>query len=428
MLKYLMIFLTGWVTTFFFFPFFPTFLPSINTKMMMAACGLVVLAHNLSTYGRGNMNKNFLVLSLASFGVSIASLLAMVINGTPDDSYLDYFVSMWVWLGGGYFMVNMIKFTHGKATLELICYYLIAVGCTQCILAEMIEHIPFVKTFVDSILDGYGYMGKNIDRLYGLGCALDVAGSRFSVLLIMIAYLLPRDNEHNNYIVKTVFLLFAYGVIIIVGNIIGRTTMIGMVTSLIYILYIIIFKEKNNRQLANLKYLILCAVMFFVSLSTYLYNSDLTWKKSIRFGFEGFFSLVEKGHWEVSSNEMLKGSFIFPDNTHTWIFGDGYMAPTDNDPYYTGKQYSSFYMGTDVGYSRFVFYFGLIGLSAFSVFMVIAAQICMSRFKNYKMLFALMLLVNFIVWLKVSTDIFLCFAPFLALTDSSEEYELDTQS
>lgn len=423
-----MIFLTGCVTTFFFFPFFPTFLPSVNTKMIMAACGLAVLAYNLTTYGRGKMNKDFLILSLVSMGVSMASLLAMVINDTPDDSYLDYFVSMWVWLGAAYFMVNMIKFTHGKANVELICYYLVSVGVCQCILAETMDHVPAVKIWVDSILSGEGFMGKNEDRLYGLGCALDVAGSRFAVLLIMIAYLLPKESEKISYPKKTGILLSAFGVIAFVGSAIGRTTTVGMILSIVLLLFYSIgnsqIRKKTKRKLT-------ASILLFIfttgSIGTFLYNSNAKWQKSIEFGFEGFFSLARTGKWEVHSNEMLEGSFIFPDNYKTWIIGDGYMAPTTNDPYYVGKTYTSFYMGTDVGYSRFIFYFGLIGLATFSAFMVVATKICMSRFKNYKMLFALMLLVNFIVWLKVSTDIFLCFAPFLALTDPNEDEDLDKQ-
>ena len=34
----------------------------------------------------------------------------------------------------------------------------------------------------------------------------------------------------------------------------------------------------------------------------------------LRFGFEGFFSIYEKGHWETNSNNILKNMVIFPDN------------------------------------------------------------------------------------------------------------------
>ena len=40
----------------------------------------------------------------------------------------------------------------------------------------------------------------------------------------------------------------------------------------------------------------------------------------------------------------------------------------------------------------------------------------MESFKNIKWMFLLIIIVNFIVWFKVSTDIFVIFAPFLALS------------
>ena len=72
-----------------------------------------------------------------------------------------------------------------------------------------------------------------------------------------------------------------------------------------------------------------------------------------------------------------------------------------------------YYKGTDVGYLRFIFYFGLIGLSTFMLFFVKVGQYCIREFPKFKWMFILLLLANFIIWLKVSTDIFLVFALFL---------------
>lgn len=70
-------------------------------------------------------------------------------------------------------------------------------------------------------------------------------------------------------------------------------------------------------------------------------------------------------------------------------------------------------MGTDVGYLRFIFYFGLIGLAAIVGFMAKATTICMDRFEQYKKLFLLLLLATFVIWFKVSTDLFPVLALFL---------------
>lgn len=51
----------------------------------------------------------------------------------------------------------------------------------------------------------------------------------------------------------------------------------------------------------------------------------------------------------------------------------------------------------------------------------------MKHTRQYKSMFLFMLMLNLIIWCKVSTDIFLAFAPFLCLDDvetGAEEIKL----
>lgn len=412
------------ITSFFYFPFFFTFLPSVNTKMMLALMGLILLLGRLAAGGNGRIEKDFFLVSLFAAGVSFVSLLTMTVNNTMDNSYLSYIVSMWVWCGAAYFMVNYIKAVHGKISVELVCFYMIAVGLLQCLIAYAIHTIPVVKNVVYSFLDGEGYMGKT-ERMHGIGCALDVGGGRLGVILIMIAYMIPRMLAWRrlNYVVPLMFLLFCF--VGIIANMIGRTAVMGMGLSVLYWIYIIVTNNKvlQNKRVFFVEWLI-CIVFVVLVVGAFLYNISEYWKEQLRFGFEGFFSLFEKGRWEVHSNEMLKEGLIFPDNAHTWIIGDGYMADPDVDPNYIGPESWGFYMNTDAGYSRFLFYFGIIGLGAFIVFMAKVCQVCILRFRNYQLMFLMILLLNYIIWIKVSTDIFLAFAPFLCISYAeNKEYE-----
>lgn len=114
--------------------------------------------------------------------------------------------------------------------------------------------------------------------------------------------------------------------------------------------------------------------------------------------------------------------YVFPDNTKTWIIGDGYFAnPGATDQYYTGRMRTDFYMGTDVGYLRFIFYFGALGLIAFISFFGNATRLCIKRLKETKYMFVLFLILNLVVWFKVATDIFVVFAPFLCLSALKDE-------
>ena len=193
-----------------------------------------------------------------------------------------------------------------------------------------------------------------------------------------------------------------------------------------YVLYQA-FSRKSEILVTNLKRMgitFALVAMCSVFVLTYFYNTNANVHDNLRFGFEGFFSLAEKGRWETHSNEILKNMYVFPDNIRTWMIGDGYLEnPYDIDPYYIGPKWGGYYMATDVGYLRFIFYFGLAGMIAFSLYMFYAARILMDKHPKYKVLFLLVHLVNYVMWFKVASDLFLVFAFFLCA-----DRELDTEN
>lgn len=418
MWKLISIIITGILTSFYFFPFEFTFLPGVNTKMAMAGVGLVLLGIQLAKRQNANFDKNIFNLSFLALLVSLAGFLAVTYNNTRDYTYVSYIISMWVWLSGAFVAVSAIRKVHGGVSVELVANYLIAVCSAQCIFALMIDQIPAFKNIVDTYVSGLGFveldtLGK-ADRLYGIGAGLDVAGSRFAAVLLMIAYIVSHFNKTCTR--KYIYIyLIAFLLISVVGNMIARTTTIGIALALIYWI-ILAFSKSSDLGMARLwKWIggILCA---FIPLIVLYYYANPSFAQNLRFAFEGFFSLAETGEWDVHSNEILKDMIVFPDNLRTWLIGDGYIEnPYGLDPYYIGPNFGGYYMATDIGYLRFIFYFGLIGLSAFCYFMYRVGITCMQKFNQQKIFFVLVLSINFIVWCKVSTDIFLVFALFLCV-------------
>ena len=106
---------------------------------------------------------------------------------------------------------------------------------------------------------------------------------------------------------------------------------------------------------------------------------------------------------------------VWPESVRTWIIGDGYFDNPASDPNFLGEVTKGYYRGTDIGYLRYIFYFGIIGLSALIAVFMKSTKICIDHFKGYKFLFLLMLASNLICWFKVSSDAFAVFAPFLCL-------------
>ena len=418
-MKYILMAFTLLVVSFYFFPFQFRFLPAVNTKMALAALGLVILGIQLARNRNALINKDFFILSIFAAFVSLAGLISVIYNETPDYAYATYIISMWVWISAAYVVVSLIRWVHGTVSVYLLCNYLIALSVAQCVLALAMDFYEPLKDFIFSIQnEDVGGFFTQKKRLSGLGAGLDVAGSRFSAVLILLSFVCV----HNFQKIKPYLFLYIGAFIIIgfIGNMIGRTTTIGMIIAILYfIIGSAIYMSNKDRN--RIWWRIFGILIIAVPLLIYGYYTMPDLRQNIRFGFEGFFSLVEEGRWEVHSNEMLKQGYIFPDNLKTWLIGDGYFGTTNIDPYYTGVNWGGFYKGSDVGYSRFLFYFGLTGLIAFSVFMMKTCQACMKRFEDYKLMFLILLAVNFIVWLKVSTDIFLVFAPFLCISQKEND-------
>lgn len=430
MYKYLVHIISVILTSFYFFPFETVFLPGVNTKMALAGIGLLILGKRLAQRRDAGINKDFFVLSLLALGISLASLLTMTINNTPDASFLTYFVSMWVWMGGAYTLVRWLDTAYGYINVRLVCNQLIAVCVIQCLIAWVKDVYPPLQAWVDSFVRGEAFMGNTKEaRLSGIGAALDVAGLRFSAVAVMIGYILSKAEEMSHKQVVTY--LASFLIIAVIGNMMSRTTTVGVGLALVYWIYstnLLSLKQNiKNQKLWLWLGGILCMV---IPLFIYWYFTNDTFYKNIRFGFEGFFSLWETGKWQTSSNDILfKHMVVFPDNWVTWLIGDGYAAnPLDKanpDPYYTGPDYHGYYMGTDIGYLRYIFYFGLVGTVIFILFMWKSAWACIKKFKNYKIMFLMILLVNYAGWFKVSTDIFLVFALFLVCTPENEENSVE---
>lgn len=401
-------------TSFYFFPFEFRFLPGFNTKMIMAGLGLILLIYQLAKQRNSIISRSFFQLSLWSGVVSLFCFFSVVINDTNDYTYSTYLVSMWVWVAAAYFLIYLIRKLHGIVSIELVANYLIIVCIIQCLIAFLLVQSPSFTNFVSLFYE----IDTKDDRMTGIGAGLDVAGSRFAAVLILIAYLLGRSSTT---ILKRYIGLYmgAFFIIAIIGNMISRTTTIGILFALVY--FILMSKQvpSNTKKIVCWFGGILSVV---VCCSIFLYHTDIIFREHIRFGFEGFFSLVEKGRWEVHSNEILKDMYVFPDNLKTWLIGDGYLNdPFGLDPYYTGIDWNGYYQNTDVGYLRFIYYFGLLGLIPFCIFMYKNYKVCACYFPTSQSLFLLFLLLNFIIWFKVSTDIFLVFALFLCIGGEENE-------
>lgn len=418
-LKFLQILATVLVVDFYYYFFHIKGMPDgINTKLMLAVAGLVVLPFVFARRNRPKADNGLIRLTAWALGVSLTSYAAITVNGTSDFTYVTYVVSMYVWLVAAYTVIETIKASHGKCTFPILCNYLVILSVFHCIFALLIDQYAFFANLADAIEGSHAWM-KSIKRLYSVGAALDTAGVHFSLVLVLLAYRLINMQEKEGWLIP--FYIVAFIIIAVVGSMIARTTYVGVIIGLAFMAYRSIPDFKTYKRLWRwVAVMVACAI----PIVTFLYNTNASIHYNIRFGFEGFFNLVENGKWEIGSNKQLRNMIVFPETMKTWIIGDGYMVNPESDPYYTGEITVGYYKNTDIGYLRFIFYSGIIGLLTISAFIICAARNCMHRIPKYSVLFLMVLMVHFCVWLKVSTDSFLIFA-LLMFLDKQESKEED---
>lgn len=418
------------LTSLFYFPFNTSLLPTVNTKMALAAIGLVLFAYQAAQRRNAVIDGTFASVSAWALLVSIIGLFSALVNDSGDYTYASYIVSAWVWMGGAYAIIKCISAVYGNVTLRLLTNILVTVCVVQCILSQIIDTNASFAEWVDSFMVSTGFMGKAENRLYGIGCALDVAGLKFCAVLILLAYFAIKPSGKINAYFETSLYVAAFFIISVLGSMIARTTSIGVLMAIAYWIWISISNKHSVTELQTRFFwkIIAVAFVFLVPAMSYLYHVDVGFKEQLRFGFEGFFSLVEKGEWNVRSNEQLMAMWIWPNNPVTWLIGDGYFNNPNANPYYIGPAFKDFYMGTDIGYCRFVFYFGLIGLATFCAYFIVCAKKCSDIVPQCSILFWFILLINFIGWAKVSSDIFPIYALILMLEKESPIKELDNQS
>ena len=395
MKNFLMACLIGIVFSMYIFPFEFHALPGINTKMMLAVVGLVLFILNLIAKRTSDIGKDMFGVTVFAMLFSLVSYFSVVYNNTTDMAYATYFVSMWVWVGAAYCIIELIRKVHGHVSLQLIFHYWACVCVVQLCIALVIDSVPAFQSFVDTYISQNEEYLHRTGRLYGIGSRFDAAGIRFSCGLVGLGYLITHKPSQ--------FWLWGYwgmfSFILVVGNMMSRTTIVGVFLSIIYMVFVKFNKRLtlNKRQMKSVLIWV-AGLLAAISFVVYKYNNSFDFHQNMRYAFEFFFNYLETGEFETSSTNRLKAMVVWPDNFQTWVIGDGWFANPENP--------DSFYKYTDVGYLRLIYYCGLIGFFSFlHMFLYIVNRLSL-KWPLDRVLFVLLLILQLIVWIKISTDIF----------------------
>lgn len=401
----------GILTSFFIFPVGFVGLPeSLNTKQIMAVLGIVFFLFNSVTNRSFGMKRTTLFSAALAIIFSLWCFFCVTINHTNDYAYATYIRSFIIWLSSAYCLVCVMKSVHGKVTIFLLIKYLLFVSVAQCLVAVLIDNISAVRFF---LWDIFTRSQRAVDggRLYGIGASLDSGGIRFATTLLLASHFIVNDTSVKDSKGKLAFYLLCYLFVSVIGSTISRTTIIGMALGLFYIAGHYGYTKYMLLTKTQIRFwsILLLSLAFVVAFSIRYYSTSDVFRDYVRFAFESFFNYFENGTFSSTSTNALMNMLVWPSEPEGWIYGYG--------------NFDNWYYHTDIGYCRFTLYCGIVGVVLFSIFFLYNAYAIKDKFVNGSLLAMLLLVMVFVIWVKVSTDIFQFFALLLLINGDYEQEE-----
>ncbi len=395
----------------FLFPISFTFLPQgINSKILVGVFGIVALVYDSIRKRQMTLSEPTIFAGLIAALFSVWCLYSVTASSSYDTVYAEYIVSFVTWMISAYGVCAALRIHYEEVDLEILTRYLLLAGVFQCVTAVIIDNNASFASFVDRFMDQGQDFYKRGNRLYGIGAALDPAGIRFSVILIMAAHLFSTNPNVRSHSIYQATILIAFAIITVIGSVISRTTTLGASLSIIYITITLFRMRKGGFvtiRMVQIFFWFIIVMTGIIAVVIHFYRSSDTFHEYLRFGFEAFFNWVETGEFTTNSTEVLETMWVWPTDLHTWIFGRGTFGVFDNN--------------TDIGYCNFTLYCGLVGMVIFSLFFLYCHLVQNRKFKNFQITSWLLVALTFIVWVKVTTDIFFIDALLFCIVGDYDE-------
>lgn len=349
----ILMFLYFYTITFSFLPFSTTVIFGIFGFLWF---GLLVLQDKISF----TINKHMMRFLILLISVGAVSMVSLAINSTRDIKFISYVFSTLAIIFASYFVIKILKKMKYELSFEFIGRLIINVIFIQSIIAFSMFLIPELKELLLGLekltADQYERVNALFEfRIFGLGASKTfMAGiyNGFGLILMAIFFRMYKFSSKQLFVFSLKFLL-----IFLVGMMMARTTLVGALLAISIILMPKDFKATISMVKKRFLFITLAfivPIVIILLLMNFSSTFAMTFGRAIEYGFEMFVNYFAYGSFETDSTNELKTLYVFPTELKTYIIGDGYWAhPTDIGQYY---------MNTDVGYLRLIYYFGIVGL------------------------------------------------------------------
>lgn len=335
------------------FLFFLIFFHVLNLKLNFPPYNLIFLSTFLSIiylyFSKFKVDLYFFNILLIILFQIIFLFISLLVNQNLDYYFLKEIIAFELFaLLSSYFLVFFAKKIFKENVFEKMCYLIFFVIFFQLIISFLgyINNSFFELLFLLFNLGDQEIVSHlSEERMVGLGAAFFGSGViNCLVLLIISSFIVTEKNFRNK-----IKLLFLYLVIAMLGMLSARTTSVGIILSLL-----LIFLNFKNFKLKI--FILSFFIIILVSLLGVRDFSDSKVGQLLNFSL-GFLVDFEGSNASNSTSELLYMYSKLPDNLKTWLIGDALYR----DGY-------GYYKGVDIGYFRFVYANGLIGLFVYLFF------------------------------------------------------------
>ncbi|MBP8789838.1 MAG: hypothetical protein KBH01_00240 [Breznakibacter sp.] len=298
------------------------------------------------------VDKCFLRIIGSYLLIAIWTFICSTINGTSDFFFVSQ-VKYNIFDLFAIFSIILIGGTSLDYRQLLITIMLIVV--VQCLIAVGNFLLPSFREILYSIQlhseIEEGMLSSTIEhRLVGFGASFFYAGIINGIAIIIIGFYL---SNYSIQLKEMLLIVISFGLILAIGTMMARTTLTGLT------LVILFFFRRHIKifEIRGLIYFFLSFIVFgFLVYVLLLFNPKIFegFYYVVQWAFEFLFNYLDGSGLETASTNQLKEMYVWPSTLKTFFIGDSYfMDPFDD---------TSYYMRTDVGYSRLIFFFGIPGL------------------------------------------------------------------
>lgn len=308
--------------------------------------------------------------------MALLSVVGITVNGSYDLTFIYFPIQIIYLLFLSFCIFRIAQYYSNKVDYYVITKYYILSLVIQSIIALIMFVNEPIRDFIFN-LQRFELNERVIQmflgvRLLGLGCFYFGAGVIYGLGLILLIPLMFKSP--NNFHLFKLILLYLF--LFAIGCFFARTCMIGFVISALLIAVCLFKSNYRRKAFTIIKQFLTWTSLITISLvSIYISSPKLQedYGKIIDFGFEAFINLSENGELSTKSSDGLQEEHlkILPDDIKTYLIGD--------TKWMDGEQY---YKGSDVGYTRLLFFFGIGGIILFLLYQYSVLSILSKIYKN----------------------------------------------